>query len=118
MKDLGERNCGRNSHQQESLQVQRIVESSSTADNGSHHCLDWRALGLFDSAGFAFVATPTLPGMEMLTLSVDVLRCRFYQLNEGEGCSTFVWTVEEMLLLMWAMAATVCRSCWTDGRET
>lgn len=37
VEDLGESSCGRKSPQQESLQVLRIVESSSTADNGSHH---------------------------------------------------------------------------------
>lgn len=35
-----------------------------------------------------------------------MLWCRFYLLNEGEDCSAFVWIIEEILLLQWAMAAT------------
>lgn len=70
---------------------------------------------MFHTAGFAFVTPPprrpTLPGMEIRGLSEHaLLDWRFYQLNEGEACSTFVWTLKELLPLSWAMAALVWRT--------
>lgn len=80
VKDLGEKNCGRNSYQKKSLQMLWIVESSSTADNGGHHCLYCRASGLFDTAGLVVVATPTFPGMKTQMLS----ECALVQVLSAE----------------------------------
>lgn len=87
----------RNSHKR-SL----TVESSSTADNGSHHCY-WMALGPVDPSHFVFVPTPTLPGRKMQSLRENVRSaCMFCQETvdewQWEVVSGLGRTLEEFLL--------------------
>lgn len=65
------------------------VESSFSADNGSHHCFYWMALALFDPTRVVFVPAPTLAGTKMQALSGRV-RMR--------GCFRFVGATEEKFL--------------------
>lgn len=56
-KELGEKTCSRNRHEQKSpVKVLMIDESSPTADNESNHCFDLMAFGLFS---FSYTAPST-----------------------------------------------------------